>query len=83
MRKYKYCAILGITTDGKSWYDIVWDVYGVNKEDAIKNIDLSVSSSCVKYSVKSIKRINITERKRNRRDLSPSIASVDMGQCSM
>lgn len=72
MRKYKYRAILH-TEDGTN-FDFVYDVYGTNKENAIKNIDV-----CFPCSVKSIKRVNITDKKRSKKFLS--MAFVDMGQC--
>ena len=72
MREYKYRAILH-TEDGTN-LDFVYDVYGTDKEDAIKNIDV-----CFPCSVKSIERVNITDKKRSRKSLS--MAFVDMGQC--
>lgn len=71
MRKYKYCAILH-TEDGTD-VDFVYYTYGENKEKAIKNIDV-----CFPCSVKSIKKVNITEQKIERKHLS--MAFVDMGQ---
>ena len=72
MREYKYRAILH-TEDGTN-LDFVYDVYGTDKENAIKNIDV-----CFPCSVKNIERVNITDKKRNRKSMS--MALVDMGQC--
>lgn len=72
MREYKYRSILH-TEDGTN-LDFVYDVYGTNRENAISNIDV-----CFPCSVKSIKRVNITDKKRGRKSMS--MAFVDMGQC--
>ena len=72
MRKYKYRAILH--TENETDFDFVFDVLGTNKKDALENIDLPIP-----YSVKSIERVNITERKRTEKSMS--LAFVDMGQC--
>ena len=73
MREYKYRAILH-TEDGTN-FDLVWDVYGKNKADAISRIDLMFP-----FSIKEIYRVNITDRKRSKRE-QPGLAFVDMGQC--
>lgn len=75
MREYKYCAVLH-TEDGTDT-DFVFHVFGINKENAVENIKTLLPQ--LVYSVKSIVRINITDRKRNGK--SQSMAFVDMGQC--
>lgn len=75
MRMYKYAMILH-TEDGTN-RNFVWEVYGANKIDAINKIDLMFP-----FSIKSVHRVNITDRKREKRE-SPSLAYVDMGQANM
>lgn len=74
MREYKYRAILK-AEDGSN-FEFVYDVRGRNKEDAIANIDV-----CFPCSVKSIHRVNASENRRPRKT-APTLACVDMGQCS-
>ena len=76
MRESKYCAILH-TEDGTN-SDIVYKVYGANKAAAIQNIATNLKNISP-YTVKSITRINATDRKINKK--SASLAFVDMGQC--
>lgn len=74
MREYKYRAILK-AEDGSN-FEFVYDVRGRNKEDAIANIDV-----CFPCSVKSISRVNASESRRSRKN-APTLACIDMGQCS-
>ena len=76
MRQYKYRFIMDslnpITKERENRL-FVWDGYGHNMQDAKSKIDLMFP--CV---VVSGQRINITDRKRIKKEFS--FACVDMGQ---
>ena len=78
MRQYKYRFImdsLNPVTKERENRLFVLDSYGHNIQDAKSKIDLMFP--CV---VVSGQRVNITDRKRNKKEYS--FACVDMGQCS-
>lgn len=78
MRQYKYCFImdsLNPVTKEKENRPFLWYGYGINVEDAKSKIDLMFPCTIL-----STRRVNITERKRKKKEYS--FPSVDMGQAS-
>lgn len=77
MRQYKYNAILVSLNQvtKKDEFSFLYPVYGINKKNAIDNINLDFP-----FRVESCKRVNVTDRKREKQ--YSSFACIDMAQCS-